>query len=70
MGMTSFMLLLTRHRRSWVVPVFALPSFLIGSFYTGGFLLAGRHNQPEAPLFWLLLFLGAFSIVWWLFGRR
>ena len=36
----------TRMRHSWVVLVCALPAFAVGTFYTGGFLLARRHFSP------------------------
>ena len=62
---TSFALLFTRHRRSWSVPVFALPAFLLGSFC----IVRYWYDQPRAPYFQPLWLLGAFIIVWWLVGR-
>jgi len=68
-GTASFVLSFTKLRYSWFVLACALPAFAVGGFYTGGFLLARRPFSPWFVLFWVLLFLGAFSIFRWCHKR-
>ncbi len=55
----------TRLRHSWFVLTRASATFAVSSYYTGGFLLGQRSFSPWFVLFWVLVFLSAFSIIRW-----
>ena len=62
-GTFAVILSFTRLRYSWIVIVCAAPAFLVGGFYTCGFLLSRRPFSAWFVIFWLLLFFGAVGIV-------